>query len=498
MTARRRLASFGNHITLAVALAGCGVDTPRPADTDLEPEVAALAAELAQYPGTLVITRASDMPFADELETRLEAADKIIHVYSDGTATAFLGAPAEHVPDGVPAFRLFRELHGDITIAQQDLLAEYLQQQEPAKDGVADAVGLRIGHGGIWPESTVAYGIDAALSASEVAAVRDGITTWNRAVDPLGNPLRVRFVPRYPGDNRPYINFVKGGGGCGSSMVGRHDHAFSSWWSHNININCFDRATIHHEMAHTAGLVHEQQRCDRDSYVNVMSPGGINCERYCGGDYVDYGPYNYRSVMHYPYNNACSIQQITPTGSSFRGNPWDVGTAGQLDTFDVQAINTMYGDRPTLPRIGASRFYSLRPQHTSKVLIIPGGSTDNGTQLLLWDRYPGYYDQEFSIVDVGEGYVELHPRHAQAKCVENYGFSTSNGTPVVQWDCWGGDNQKWIIAPTAGAPGYFDLVNKYGLKSIDVSGGGTANGTRIHQWDHHSGSNQRFALDPGV
>jgi hypothetical protein len=483
---------------LALALSACSVETP--AQTDDDPEVARVEAELANYPGTLVVTHSSDMPFSDALVTQLETADKIIHVYSDGRVAAYLGAPADHLPADVPAFRLFRELHGDITIGNQDLLADYIRQQEPRKDGVAEAIGLPIGDGALWPDSTVAYVIDGSITAaSEVAAVKQAITTWNRAVDPLGTPMKVRFVPRYPGDGRPYVSFVRGGsGGCGSSQVGRHDNIFTNWWSHNIRLDCFDQGTILHEMGHTAGLFHEQQRCDRDSYVNVMAPSGIDCERYCGGNHVDYGPYNYLSVMHYPYNNVCSIQQITPTASNFRGNPWDVFTRGTLDTFDVQAINTMYRDRASLPAIGSSRFYALRPQYTSKVIIVPGGSTANDTQLLLWDRYPGYFDQEFSVVDVGEGYVELHPRHAPWKCMEVYGFSTANGGAVKQWDCWGGVNQQWIIAPSAGAPGFFDLINKNSLKSLDVTGWGTANGTPIQQWDHLSGTNQQFALTPGV
>jgi hypothetical protein len=488
------------HLVLALALAACGVDSqPRPPD-GVEQEVARLETELASHPGELMITRSSDMPFSDELETQLAKAGKVIHVYSDGTVGAYLGEPATNLPADVPAFRLFRELHGDIIVGNQDLLSSYLLQREPQKrPGISEAVGLPIGDGALWPDSTVAYTIDGSITGGDRSTVLNAITTWNRSVDPSGNQIKVRFVPRYPNDNRPYVSFVRGGGGCGSSQVGRHDHIFSNWWSHNININCFSQQTILHEMGHTAGLFHEQQRCDRDSFVSVGAPAGINCERYCGGAHADYGPYNYWSVMHYPYSTdpaACAIKQITPSAAGFRGNPWDAGTVTGLDTFDVQAINQMYLGRPSLPAIGSSRYYSLVPQHTSRVLVVPGGSTANDVQLLLWDRYAGVFDQHFSIHDDGEGFVEIRPRHAPWKCVEIYGFSTANGGAVKQWDCHTGANQKWILAPAAGAPGYFDIINKNSLKSVDVSGFGTANGTPIHQWDHHNGTNQRFALSP--
>jgi hypothetical protein len=51
-------------------------------------------------------------------------------------------------------------------------------------------------------------------------------------------------------------------------------------------------------------------------------------------------------------------------------------------------------------------------------------------------------------------------------------------------------------APSAGAPGYFDVINKYSGKALEVPGWNTANGTPMQQWDHTNGTNQRFALSP--
>jgi hypothetical protein len=204
--------------------------------------------------------------------------------------------------------------------------------------------------------------------------------------------------------------------------------------------------------------------------------------------------------MHYFYSTspgACAIQQITPLDSFHRGAPWQAGTAAGLDAYDVVAINQMYSGRPSLPQIGASVFYSIVPQFaTSKVFAIGGGSTANGAPVILFDRLAGVFDQHWSLINSSDGYVELRPRHAWWKCMENLSFSTSNGGAIGQWDCWGGDNQKWIVAPSAGAPGSFDIINKFSGKSADVPGWATANGTVINQWDHWNGSNQRFLLSP--
>jgi hypothetical protein len=119
--------------------------------------------------------------------------------------------------------------------------------------------------------------------------------------------------------------------------------------------------TIHHEMGHTAGLFHEQQRCNRDLFVSVTG-GGINCDRRCGGDSQDYVQYNYRSVMHYGYGHCC-ISQISLASYDHRGYPWEAGSASRLDTQDVQSINAMYYGHRAMPRLGAGIFYYLVPSH---------------------------------------------------------------------------------------------------------------------------------------
>jgi hypothetical protein len=487
-------------LSLSLSLAACAAEDQEAPPAATDAEIARLTGELAPVPGDLVVTRSSQMPFSGELRAQLAAAGKVIHVYADGTVHAYVGAPA-NAPAGVKVERVFRQHGGDIVLGDQQLLPDYLVQEEPeqAAKGTSNAVGLTIGNGALWADSTVAYEIDAAFSASELAAIRQAITGWNASLDPSGTPIKVRFVPRYWADNRPYVRFVRGGsGGCGSSQVGRHDNVFTNWWSHNINLDCFDQHTIQHEMGHTAGLYHEQQRCDRDNFVWVRATGGVNCERYCGGGAADYGPYNYLSVMHYSYSSdpaACSIAQIVPLSSYYRGQPWQAGSAPALDSYDILAINQMYAGS-SLPRIGAGIYFNLIPQFTTKTFAIGASSQTNGVQVVLYDTYAGVWDQQWSVRNTSAGYVELRPRHALGKCMEDLSFVTANGGAVGQWDCWGGDNQQWILAPSAGAPGLYDLINKYSGKSVDVPGWSNTNGTIIQQYDHTNGTNQRIRLSP--
>jgi Astacin (Peptidase family M12A)/Ricin-type beta-trefoil lectin domain-like len=468
----------------------------------VQAEVDRLSAELADVPGDLVVTRSSQFPFSDELTARVVRAGKVIHIFNDNRVVAYVGADVTPLPEGVPPQRRFREHGGEIVVADQLRLPAYLGQQESQKLGVPLGVGLVIGNGAQWPESTVAYTLDGALTTGERDAIVDAITAWNASTDLTGTQMRVRFVPRYWADNRPFVSFVRGGPGCGSSQVGRHDNIFTNWWSHNITLNCFDRGTIQHEMGHTAGLWHEQQRCDRDQFVTMGVTGGTDCAAQCDAGYArTYGAYNYLSVMHYFYStrtDACAISQRVPSSGYYRGQPWQGGTATQLDAADVSAINEMYSSRPALPQIGAGRYYHIVPAHASwKAIIAGGGTTVDGAQLIQWDRYPGWADQQVSVHNLAGGFVEIRMRHDN-KCLEIYGFSAANGGALVQWSCWGGTNQQWIVAPNAGAPGTFDVMNRHSNKSLDVPGASTANGVGIQQWDHNNGANQRFLLIPAT
>ena len=91
----------------------------------------------------------------------------------------------------------------------------------------------------------------------------------------------------------------RGGGGCGSSYVGRQ-----TWSPQKLELNCFTRGTIVHEFIHALGFTHEQNRPDRDKYVtinygNIMAGQSHNFQK--GALYSEtYGvPYEPKSVMHY-------------------------------------------------------------------------------------------------------------------------------------------------------------------------------------------------------
>jgi hypothetical protein len=79
-------------------------------------------------------------------------------------------------------------------------------------------------------------------------------------------------------------------------------------------------ATVQHEIGHVIGLIHEQNRSDRDGYVDVL-PDPDDDPDSCVTSHEDYDnlkkydvstnltPYDYHSIMHYPTNYFCDAER---------------------------------------------------------------------------------------------------------------------------------------------------------------------------------------------
>ena len=102
-----------------------------------------------------------------------------------------------------------------------------------------------------WPHCTIYYTISSSLANK--ARVYNAISHWEQFSN-------LRFVPRTLQPN--YVTF-RTGSGCSSSVGRTTGQQFI-----NLSTACTTGNTIH-EIGHAAGLLHEQSRKDRGSYVNI-------------------------------------------------------------------------------------------------------------------------------------------------------------------------------------------------------------------------------------
>lgn len=152
----------------------------------------------------------------------------------------------------------------------------------------------------------------------------------------------IKFIRKT--DETDFIKFVKGER-C-SSYIGR----VGGGQEVTLGPSC-TAATgrILHELGHVLGLFHEQSRCDRDSFVEIITsniqPGSRHNFQKMSLRPVYTTPdnYDYQSIMHYPKHafsrdptRLATIRTLQPAYQNI------IGQRLFLTEFDVQKINKLY------------------------------------------------------------------------------------------------------------------------------------------------------------
>jgi alpha-galactosidase len=131
------------------------------------------------------------------------------------------------------------------------------------------------------------------------------------------------------------------------------------------------------------------------------------------------------------------------------------------------------GGSSTPPPSGTT---SLVSAASGRCLDVPGSSTTNGTQPVIWDCH-GSANQQWTVSGL--------TLRSLGKCLDAP-FNATAGTKVQIWDCNGGTNQQWNLNATGTVSGV-----QSGL-CLDVNGNATANGTTVILWTCTGAGNQRW------
>jgi len=204
-----------------------------------------------------------------------------------------------------------------------------------------------------WSAGIVPYSISNVFSSENKKLIRDAMDLIE-----LKTAKCVKFVNR--NSERNYISIQKLSG-CWSyvgSISGEQRLSLAS--------GCLHKGIIVHELMHALGFMHEQNRPDRDDFVdikfeNILEGRERNFKKYTD-TYITYGPYDYYSIMHYTktaFAKDYGLQTIVPKDSSVilkhSGSKSDEEI---MTAIDIQAVKSLYECNTNMKTSEATTEYS--------------------------------------------------------------------------------------------------------------------------------------------
>ncbi len=200
--------------------------------------------------------------------------------------------PGEDLPS-----RLTAEVVDGVVLIEGDIALGTYEELTAAGELTPQSHGIATSY---WPASTatppyvyeIPYEIADDFSQSYIDdVIEPAIEHWN-------DSTAIEFVER--SGEADYVEFVTVANRCWSAVgrqVGRQEIRLDE-------SACTRIATVVHELGHTVGLKHEQQRTDRDDFVEILWDN-IQTSPDMSGNFRLFGPglplgdYGYTSIMHY-------------------------------------------------------------------------------------------------------------------------------------------------------------------------------------------------------
>ena len=232
-------------------------------------------------------------------------------------------------------FKVNYEILGELAFFEGDILLgtteEVEQRFEMHQNPTNKSLILR-NENHLWKENTIIYSFHSGLSkkAKKIA---------NKAIRHLKKHTSLSFVLRTNENAEQYPDYVM----ISSSNKGCYSHIGRKGGKQLLNIGkgCRVGATIH-EFGHTLGLFHEQSRSDRNEYIkinyaNIQSGKRSQFKKQPKG--IDFGQYDYKSIMHYSAKafSDNGKETITPLQDGIK-----LSRHRKLSKGDIDAILHMY------------------------------------------------------------------------------------------------------------------------------------------------------------
>ena len=192
-------------------------------------------------------------------------------------------------PTGVTR-EIYYEVQNGYAVAEGDIILTRLPK---TRSLITASITPNVG-GLRWPNGVIPFVLAEDLPSQNAQYCREAMAVWE-------SKTGIRFIAITPENKEQYPEYVylqPAEGTTCSSEVGRKGDKQVI----NLAPRCTTMITVH-ELGHTIGLWHEQSRLDRDNYIkiiweNIGEEHQFNFDQHLT-DGLDFGPYNYDSIMHY-------------------------------------------------------------------------------------------------------------------------------------------------------------------------------------------------------
>lgn len=180
-------------------------------------------------------------------------------------------------------------------IDDMDILVSNLQAWRNKLAGLPSPMSAFYGGATPWTGGNMYYTFDPTVTVAKQKVFLDCAAEWSLFAN-------LHFILRTGQTN--YMTVVQRtdppdtGGSSNVGMIGGQQFLW-------LGTNAFNHRVICHELGHTLGLAHEQQRSDRDSYITIITKNVAPTNMVMFTiltDFRNQGPYDFLSIMHYGWN----------------------------------------------------------------------------------------------------------------------------------------------------------------------------------------------------
>lgn len=204
-------------------------------------------------------------------------------------------------------------------------------------------------------------------------------------------------------------------------------------------------------------------------------------------------------------DNDMSSLKVTPGFKAIIYEDDNFGGMSKSYTSSTSSVGGDWNDKMSSIRVevcgqsGLVGDYKLQNRNSGKFLDLENNSTANNTAIIQYDDEGTDASQIWVLTEVesGKGVYSICTSSARRQGMDVADWSRANGAQVQVYEYLGGRNQQFIIVDRG--EGYYQLVSRLSGKVVEIPNSRTDNGEWIKLYDNNGTATQQWKfIEPSV